>query len=615
MGMCVHRLKTAFLPAALPILFLAACGEMDTILPSSVTYQVSAIVGETTLENCSVVGKDDAVQPVFIDSVVNDPDLTGLLVYLQDSEGEKTGEKVYYLLKTVENPVREEVLEQDPADDSPENEEQQGETGKETANPVNGNEIFIRVSRLDRHLPAFPFPENLEIGSYSLVFEALGGKQTLYRTERHVYYIGDAKFALDDIQGYLPWLSAGSYLIPPGLTVMLEAQVSADQRLDPYIVWYDGKRRITGGRIADGTDRLLWEAPGQTGFHTIRAEVFPFNPAGVSSGTGNSRTIGRVSVPELRGKVRELALPVSARGGKPGSPASEGGEVLHWYRFAGNLRDSIAGNNREKDLAGSGDLHWVPSEGIYGLSVKTGNTYQLPRSSFAINKDKQGGGGFLLRVKPAAEGTLFTGSFKAADSPGNALTMGIVYREQSLQLILESEGLKNAVSLPLDMFLEDSAGNSAEYAALKNFITIEAYFYFEGNTFTAAMGVKGDGDFEGGALSGSFPADSLAGLDGFPADSVTIELSRPLSGEISCRLGTDREQTVRTARESRDLGAEKNAEEAPAEPAIPASIGETAPAEALFPVATRTASSRTEPYPLAIFDEFAVITRKLPPGK
>jgi hypothetical protein len=596
---CIHRLKTAFLPAVLPILFLAACGEMDTILPSSVTYQVSAIVGETTLENCSVIGKDDTVQPVFVDSVVNDPDLTGLLVYLRDSEGERTGRKVYYLLKNAENPVWEDVPEQSPAGEGPENEENQ-EGGKETGNSVTGSEIFIPVSRLDRHLPAFPFPENLEIGNYFLVFEALGGKQTLYRTERHVYYIGDAKFALDDIQSYFPWISAGTYLIPPGLAVMLEAQVSADERLDPYIVWYDGKRRITGGRIADGTDRLLWEAPGQTGFHTIRAEAFPFNPAEVSPGTGNSRTIGRSSLPELRGKVRELALPVSAREGKPGFLASGEEEILHWYRFAGNLRDSLAGNTKDKDLGGNGDLHWVPSEGIYGLSVKTGNTYQLPRLSFAVNKDKEGGGRFFLRVKPVAEGTLFTGSFKAAGSPGNALTMDMVYREKSLQLILESEDSKTAVSLPLDMFLENPSGNSAEYPALRKFIAIEVYFSLQENTFTAAMEIKEDGDLgEGTALSGSFPADP-----------VTVELSGPLSGEISCRLGTGREQAARMAKESRDLGVEKNADEAV--PAIPVSLGETAPAEAptLFPGAARVTSPQREPYPLAIFDELAVIIRK-----
>jgi hypothetical protein len=115
MEMCVYKPKPAFLPAAFLILFLAACGEMDTILPSSVTYQVSASVGKTSLDDYSVVGKNDAVQPVFINPTVNDPDLTGLLVYLRNPEGETVGEKVYYLLKTAENQAQ--SPSQSPAED------------------------------------------------------------------------------------------------------------------------------------------------------------------------------------------------------------------------------------------------------------------------------------------------------------------------------------------------------------------------------------------------------------------------------------------------------------------------------------------------------------------
>jgi hypothetical protein len=619
---------------------------MDTILPSSVSYQVGALVGRTSLDDYSVVGKNDAVQPVFIDSVVNDPDLAGLLVYLRSPEGETLGKKVYYLLETAEDPAQDpsQTAEDPPSgpardetqspaqsetagtlEDTPEKEENPGKTKNGTTNPVEERETIIRVSRLDKGLPAFPLPENLEIGGYFLVFEALGEKQALYRTERYIYYIDDAKFTLGDIQSYLPGVSAGSFLIPPGLSVMLETQVAADERLDPYIVWYDGKRRIAEGRITNGTGRLLWEAPDRTGFHTIRAELFPFNPAAASSGTGNSGTVIRSSVPELRGKVEELALPVSAKGGKPDLSAPEGGKVLHWYQFAGNLRDSMANGNRGKDLAGSGasDLRWVPSEGIYGLSVKTGDTYQLPQSSFALNEHKQGGGSFLLRVKPLAEGTLLTVFFKAAGSPGNALTMSIVYREQRLELSLESEGSKAAGSLPLDMFPEYFTGSSAE-PSLKKFIAAEAAFYVRENIFTAALGMEGDGKFGGTTFPGLFQGDSSAFPDNFPANSVKIELSSPLSGEISCRLGTSPEQALRLPeREGRGFGAGRSAGEtvSSAEPAIPPAAEEPVPAgdppllSAGAPAGQ--GSFQTGPYPLAIFDELALIFRNpvRPPNK
>jgi hypothetical protein len=646
--MRVRKLKKFFLAAVLPVLSLTACSEMDTILPSSVTYKVSALVGRTSMDDYSVIGKDDTVQPVFVSSVVNDPDLTGLLVYLQDPEGEQAGEKVYYLLKTAENPVQDpyqdpvwtvdqnpvQVPYQNPEQDPPQNpaedqaqdplqgaesggdtlgkEERTREIRKEVEPPAEG-EIFIYVSRLDKDLPAFPFPENLKIGNYSLVFEALGEKQTLYRTERYLYYIGDAKFTLGDIQGYLPWFGAGSYLIPPGLTVMLETQVSADERLDPYIVWYDGKRQIAEGLIADGTGCFLWEAPAQTGFHTIRAEVFPFNPAKVSFGTGNSRATSRSSVPELRGKVKELALPVSAKGGKPGFSASEGEEILHWYQFAGNLRDSVENGNRGKDLAGSDDLHWVPSEGIYGLSVKTGDTYQLPHSFFAMDKNKQGGGRFLLRVKPVAEGTLFTGSFRAAGS-GDTLTMSVVYREQSLQLTLESGGVKAAGSLPLDMF-EGSLPISAEYPALKNFITVKVDFYAWESVFMAAMNIGEDGGLEGrtglpnglsagltDGLADVSPEDSSA-LENLPANWVKIELSKPLTGEVACSLGTSREQALPPARVSRDFTAEKDDKE---------TVSFEVPG--LSSARVEQGSPQGDPSALAIFDEFAIVFRKLAPG-
>ncbi|MDR3192867.1 MAG: hypothetical protein LBT87_07365 [Treponema sp.] len=610
---------------------------MDTILPFSVTYQVSALVGNASLENYSVIGKDDAVQPVFISPVLNDPDLTGLLVYLRSPEEEMVGEKVYYLLKTAEDPMApsqspaedpsswspawEET--QDPvesensetAEDTQEKEEEPEKTGNEIVDPTKERETLIHVSRLDRSLPAFPFPEDLKIGDYFLVFEVLGEKQTLYRTERRICYIGDAEFTLGDIQSYLPGLSAGSFLIPPGLSVMLETQVAADERLDPYIVWYDGRRRIAEGRIADGTGRLLWEASAQTGFHTIRAEVFPFSPTGVSFGTGNFRTGDRASVSELRGKVKELALPVSVKGGKGGLSAPEG-KVLYWYQFAGNLRDSMANGSRGKDLTGSGakNLHWVPSEGIYGLSLKAGNTCQPPRSFFAMNEEKQGGASFLLRVKPVAEGTLFTASFKAAGSAGDALTMSVVYREQSLQLNLESEGSRALGSLPLDMYLEDSAGSSAG-PSLKDFIAVEAGFYVRENVFTAALSVEGDGKFgEGTMLPGLFRADSPEDPEDFPVNSVEIELPYPLSGEISCSLGSS-QVSPPPARESRSLGAENSLEEtaSSAEAVAPAGAEDPAPAEASGLSSAGAPAERDPsqavPYPLAIFDEFALVSR------
>jgi hypothetical protein len=625
---------------------------MNTILPSSISYQVSALVEGTSLDEYSVVKANDAVQPVFIDPVLEDPDLTGLLVYLRSPEGETAGKQVYYLLKTPEsqmdpflNPMRDEVI-QDPVyggentetlSDSPESPEEE-ENSENSDNspidtdtainvdtgiaPVEEREIRIYVSRLDRDLPAFPFPENLKLGLYSLVFEVLGERQTLYQTERRLYYIGKAEFTLPDIQSYLPGLSAGSFLIPPGLSVMLETQAAMDKRLDPYIVWYDGKRRIREGRIADGNGCFLWEAPAQTGFHTIRAELFPFRPVGVSYGSGNSSIRGRFSIPELRGKVKELALPISAKGEKPVLFVPEGEKILRWYQFAGNIGDAMTNGGRG-NLAGNDleDLHWVPSEGIYGLLVKTGDTYQVPSSSFAIDEDKRGGASFLLRVKPLAEETILTASFKAAApaSPGNALIMSIVYRDRSLQLNLESGGLKAVCSLPVYAFAEGFMGASAP--SPKDFITLEAGFYVRGNVFMAALGMAEDGNFEGKTvLSGLFQADSSAVLEDVPANMAAIELSYPLNGEISCVLGTSRAQLLQPpVRESTRVTAERNLEETVSEAGqliSAAAVEDPVPDGTLDPLpfeAPGEVSSQATPSPLAIFDELVLISRNLVP--
>jgi hypothetical protein len=182
--------------------------------------------------------------------------------------------------------------------------------------------------------------------------------------------------------------------------------------------------------------------------------------------------------------------------------------------------------------------------------------------------------------------------------------MSIVYREQSLQLSLESEDSKALGSLALDMFLDDSIGSSAEYPSLKDFILVEAGFYVRENIFTAVLSMAGDGNLgEGTLLPGLFQADSSAILEGFPANSVEIELSYPLNGEISCGLGSSREQaSTLPVRESRGFGAGQSADErvSAAEPAISAAE-ELVPARAPGLLSAETpadqGSSQTESYP------------------
>jgi hypothetical protein len=226
----------------------AGCGELDTLFPTTGSYQVRTMVNGSFIEDCSIIRSTDKIRPYFAVSVVNDPDLIGLLVYLQDSSGQIAGDKVQYTLEPyAENVVR-------PPETEAQQETEPGEVGeipeegaeeetarrglwelpeegaiaekrtRVTTTPVENNaDIEFVIESFADELPYFPLSKNLEPGSYTLIFEALGQKETLSRMETPIFYLGNTEFNLKDILIYLPGVS-GSQLIPPGTTIMLEAK-------------------------------------------------------------------------------------------------------------------------------------------------------------------------------------------------------------------------------------------------------------------------------------------------------------------------------------------------------------------------------------------------------
>jgi hypothetical protein len=213
MGMCVQSAGKV-LTILIVLSLFCGCGELDTVLPSSGTYQVKALVNDTSLDDCSLINAGDAIHPYFASSVANDPDITGLMVFLQNSRGELLGEKVLYTLKTTvktdfETEAKTETKQDtqesgktaDTANDAAaENPAAEKTPATEPVKEAAGKNIVIQVKRLDKELPEFPMPDDLEIGQYTLVFQVLGEKETLYQTERPVYYLGSAQFSLKEIQ-------------------------------------------------------------------------------------------------------------------------------------------------------------------------------------------------------------------------------------------------------------------------------------------------------------------------------------------------------------------------------------------------------------------------------
>ncbi|MDR1566417.1 MAG: hypothetical protein LBS48_03930 [Treponema sp.] len=450
-----QQIKAA-LPAVAIGMFLlfCSCGEMDSVLPINQTYQVSALAGEKSLDDNALLLRAGEIKPFFVHSVKGDPDVAGLRVLLQTDSEPLAREAAFYL------------------------------------------------ERLDQDLPPFALPQDLEPGAYLMVFQVLGReKQLLAKTEKPVYYLADLDYCIDGINAYLPGASSGSHLIPPGTVVLLEALIEVDEGLDPYIVWYNGRNRIGMGKLSDGLGRLLWKVPAQTGFQNLMAEVVPFPPV---SGRDPPAAAGRVPR-VLGGRMRELSLPVTAKGGAQGPAGSvvkEDGKISALYRFSGNLQDSYAPflENElipwdfENETSGKAP-RWLPGDSIYGLAVGPEDTYSVPLA--AMQQGSGWLGSFSFRFKPLRDGVLFRAGFIGIENgPGGPV----------LELSLEAGGLVLSVTA--------AAGEQQEQFSInlpleEEFITFLLNVALRDGLFSAALG----------------------------QDEKTLVLDHPLTGEGIYRLG------------------------------------------------------------------------------
>jgi len=398
-------------------------------LQSGTGYQISAVVGNQSLENSSLIWEGDKIRPYFIDSVENDPDLTGLRVEFQRSDGAYLEETIEYLLQKSlpqeEEPNDTEEEEESPAENeelSPEGEEEPAPegiplgTGDRETEPREEEKKgrSIPITDIHRNLPVFTFPDSAPPGVYTMMFRILGRIKELGIIEKQVYYLGDAEFRIDDMAYLLPGYSGGSHLIAPGTQVMLEARISSGPGLDPYLRWYEGKKLLSQGRAAEGARHLLWKAPDRTGFQIIRLEALPFPP----------------DIPgPLKGREKELSLPVSSKAEVPGYfprffPEEEGGRLLNLYLFEGDLKDSAAGEVEKTKKAWNNDNspHWDGYGGVYGLALGPGDPYEPTITSFQA--DPEGGKGtFLLRFKPLSEGEVLRLHFQGRNAGGIELVL------------------------------------------------------------------------------------------------------------------------------------------------------------------------------------------------
>jgi hypothetical protein len=568
------------------LVFFAACGEMDGVLLFSGTYQVDALVNDISLNKSSLIKKSDTIRPYFINSIANDPDVSGLAVFLETTSGEIIGRMVQYILDDT-NDTTETAKKKESEDETvsnsekPENQIEDGNDAGMFMAPKNDNTV-VRVKSLNKKLPPMTLPEGLSIGQYIMVFQVLGEQGLLYRAEKPVYYLGDARFILHDINRYLPGSSAGladsaesavsgiSQLIPPGITVMLEARVDFDKRLDPYIVWYNGRKRISEGKISEGAGIILWHAPEQTAFTVIRAEVFPYK-----------------EVPDFAGKRREISLPVSS---KVENLAffSGSADFIQWYQFSGNLRDSMNAMSSEKALIPSGEnqTQWLPANSIYGLAAGEENSYILPDIVFA------GNGRLQFHFKPVAGGSFLKGRFNSDSLKMNTVKMELSLDGENLVLSIRENVL--GLSQKISAALPDTENGEL--------VTVFVDFSMDAKYFAARLVLENQ------------ESDS--------AQILVLPLGAPLSGKANFQLGSsvsvpmikEIEAVIPAKENSFENTAPEDPIESPDEVLLEISgetPNESPPAALPSPVITEKPEAPVTPkkpyLPVVIFDELAIV--------
>jgi len=370
---------------------------MDNLFTSSSdTYKVSAQFNNIPLDECSFIRSGGKISPYFEKPVSNDPDVTSLLVFMKNSSGAVTGPKVLYSLN--------------------------GEAEQD--------EILVKVNSLDEPLPIFPIPDNLPIGRYTLVSQVMSGRDVLQKIEKSFYYMADTVFSFEGINVHLPGVNENPLLISKEMTVMLEAKLNFNSRIDPYIIWYSGKRKVSEGKYSDGAGNLLWKASEQSGFYSIRAEVFP-----VENHYG------------LAGYQKEISLLVSAKEVDLNLVSGDIPQLVQWYVFEGNLNDLKKLNSSEQSPkpAVNGALQWMPSNGVYGLATGN-NSITLPKVQ--INTETQyseaviqrGIWQTLFRFKSLNEGVVFSVLFESSPD------ISLVLSKDGQNLVLTLSSPNNTVS-------------------------------------------------------------------------------------------------------------------------------------------------------------------------
>ena len=542
MDMCTNKAKTAIL-LVIPVIlcvFWVGCGPIDSLFNSAGNYKINVQINDIPLDELSFARSSDKIRPYFEHSVSKDPDITALMVYLRKASGEIVGWKVIYKLdeeagqdntdtpdenddETVEN--KNTSSDDKTADSSDENQnENDPETNTETkddskdkntasepekpdppaekimqaAQYKNGAELIIPVKSFD-NLPPLPIPDNLPMGSYVIVTLVMNDDEVLQRMEKLFYFLNNIDFSYNSIHAHLPGIAESNQLIPTETIIMLEADLKYDSKLDPFIEWYDGKKKIAEGKASDGMANFFWTAPEESGFYSIRAVVFPVN---------NNK--------DLSGYQKELTLvvssnPIEINMLKETIPYKNS-SLTNWYVFESNLNDSRKLSaaeqsdakkiNEERSLKHSKNAPvWKAADGTYGVSTGNNNIISAPKVLLSDNERQNWQ--LLFRFKQENDGGILSVQF----GKSNYVYIHSYIESSNLFLTLTSaaEAVTQIYSLnkPVpeeteDVLAEEHAENTNHQDDEKtwgsggSFITAGIMFSIQQGILSARLNILGD---------------------------------------------------------------------------------------------------------------------------
>jgi len=373
--------------------FFNACEAMDTLLPTSGHYKVNLHVNNILLDECSFIRSIDKVYPCFEEPVSDDKDVSALIVYLKDFDGEIIGRRVSYDI-----------------------------------NPEKSNDIIIPVESLDDELPPFTIPADLPMGRYTLVFQIMSGKDILQKTEKTFFYLGENNFSFSGININMPGITDAPLIIPVDTVLMLEAVVDFNKRLNPYIIWYEGKNKISEGKVSNGAGILLWKTPEQSGFFSLRAEVFPIEDFN-----------------DYKGYHNEASLLVSSKS-KDFNLIEDVPQLMYWYTFEGNLNDLRTAPNESALRPEANNIPvWKGINGTYGLGTGQNHSFSLPK--VIIPDDDLKKWQILFRFKTFDDGVIFSVLFGKEKN----VSLSLIKEDQRLILLLQSplEEVSQVLDLPV----------------------------------------------------------------------------------------------------------------------------------------------------------------------